>query len=361
MESVSGTAAPSHQEDLDFQAGMLQQVSRTYALTIPRLPRGLREVVANAYLLCRIADTIEDDPALDARHMKALLLQFTEVVAGSADAEPFAAELSALLSAAATTEERALAASSARITRITHRFTPAQRRAVERCLEIMARGMVRFQQQGSGTGLPHMAEFDQYCYHVAGVVAEMLTELFCDYSPAVNKRREDLMRLAPSYGQGLQMTNILKDIWSDLEDGVCWLPQELFLARGFDPRELGAGGSGPGFDAGLDELFSIAHYHLRQGLEFILLIPAKESGIRRHLLLTLGMAAWTLRRTFLSKDFRAGKDFPLPKRAAPALVTAIDLLADSNLLLRGLFCVLLRQVPVRKSGGQPPVQPGEQQ
>jgi len=45
---------------------LLEGVSRTFALTIPQLPGGLREAVTNAYLLCRIADTIEDDPGLDA-------------------------------------------------------------------------------------------------------------------------------------------------------------------------------------------------------------------------------------------------------------------------------------------------------
>ena len=52
--------------DLAYQAEMLQCVSRTFALTIPQLPGALRDVVGNAYLLCRIADTIEDEPTLPA-------------------------------------------------------------------------------------------------------------------------------------------------------------------------------------------------------------------------------------------------------------------------------------------------------
>ena len=56
-----------HTADLAWQHAILQEVSRTFALTIPQLPSGLRDVVGNAYLLCRIADTIEDEPALSAR------------------------------------------------------------------------------------------------------------------------------------------------------------------------------------------------------------------------------------------------------------------------------------------------------
>ena len=39
------------------------------------------------------------------------------------------------------------------------------------------------------------------------------------------------MRLAVSFGQGLQMTNILKDIWDDRERGACWLPRDAFEQR----------------------------------------------------------------------------------------------------------------------------------
>ena len=43
-----------------YQDRILPHVSRTFALTIPQLPPALRTPVTNAYLLCRIADTIED-------------------------------------------------------------------------------------------------------------------------------------------------------------------------------------------------------------------------------------------------------------------------------------------------------------
>src|ERR1700736_6195421 len=44
----------------DFCRHMLPHVSRTFALTVPVLPRPLSAPVCCAYLLCRIADTIED-------------------------------------------------------------------------------------------------------------------------------------------------------------------------------------------------------------------------------------------------------------------------------------------------------------
>jgi phytoene/squalene synthetase len=46
----------------------------------------------------------------------------------------------------------------------------------------MCHGMHKFQFTASLRGLPRSTDLDDYCYYVAGVVGEMLTELFCSYS-----------------------------------------------------------------------------------------------------------------------------------------------------------------------------------
>lgn len=55
--------ATPHPDPLGYQARILSRVSRTFALTIPQLPAELATVVTHAYLLLRLADTIEDEPA----------------------------------------------------------------------------------------------------------------------------------------------------------------------------------------------------------------------------------------------------------------------------------------------------------
>jgi phytoene/squalene synthetase len=57
--------ATSH--DLAFAREMLPAVSRTFAPAIDILPQGLADSVRLAYLLCRVADTIEDAARLPAR------------------------------------------------------------------------------------------------------------------------------------------------------------------------------------------------------------------------------------------------------------------------------------------------------
>ena len=165
-------------DDLAFQAEILRGVSRTFALTIPQLPGALRCVVGNAYLLCRIADTIEDEPTLSVAQKQAFSELFIKVVAGGEAAERFADALHPLLSDAMLDSEHDLVANTARVIRITHGFRTVQRSALERCVSVMSQGMAEFQRNATVEGLANLAHLDRYCYHVAGVVGEMLTELF---------------------------------------------------------------------------------------------------------------------------------------------------------------------------------------
>ena len=333
-------------EELDFQAGMLQRVSRTFALTIPQLPDPLRHVVGNAYLLCRIADTIEDEPALSLERKTAFSERFVALVAGVGAADGFARDLAASLSPSTSAAEHDLAAATPRVVRITHAFRPRQRRAIERCVGIMARGMVEFQAQATRAGLRDVAQLDRYCYCVAGVVAEMLAELFCDYSVVIDRGRDELMKKSVSYGRGLQLTNILKDIWGDLRRGACWLPRSVFDAAGFDLRALAPGKeTHPGFERGLDELVAVARRHLAEGLQFILLIPAAETGIRRHLLWTLGLSVLTLRRLHATASFRNGGEIALPRWSVRAAILLIGALGWSDPTAKLLFHAATRGLP----------------
>jgi len=338
------TTQPSP-EDEAYQNRILQDVSRTFALTIPQLPPHLGRVVGNAYLLCRIADTVEDDPDLAAEQQRAYSERFIAVVEGAADAAAFAADLHPLLSPRLLAAERDLVAHSAAVIRITHSFTAPQRAALARCVRIMAQGMAWYQERETLEGLADQPAMDTYCYYVAGVVGEMLTELFCDYSPAIARHRERLMTLAVSFGQGLQMTNILKDIWEDRARGACWLPRDVFRRRGVELAAVEAGAGSPGFADGLGQLIGIARMHLQNALAYTLLIPARETCIRRFCLWAIGMAVLTLRRINAHRQFRAGSEVKISRRAVRGTILAANLAAGSDRSLQRLFALGTRELP----------------
>jgi farnesyl-diphosphate farnesyltransferase len=330
---------------LDYQSDILARVSRTFALTIPQLPAGLRETVANAYLLCRIADTVEDEPALTVEEKGRFEEEFAQLVDVGGDAYDWSQRLLPRLSAATTADEHELVANAPVVLQITAGFNSVQRRAIARCLRIMCRGMQRFQQNASRAGLGDLAALDRYCYFVAGVVGEMLTDLFCAHSPEVAAQRPQLMRLAVSFGQGLQMTNILKDVWEDLARGACWLPRTLFAGHGFDLSRLTPGCADPGFIAGYRELLGVAHAHLRDALAYTQAIPASETGMRRFCAWAVGMAVLTLDKIAATPVFSSGAEVKISRSAVARTVFLTRIGIRSNAWLGWLFDTAAGDLP----------------
>ena len=320
-----------------YQDQILPHVSRTFALTIPQLPPGLRTAVTSAYLLCRIADTVEDEPALSAADTLAFLQRFTAVVSGREEAALLARELEQRLSERTLPAERGLVRNMERVVRMTARLHDQQRAAIQRCIEVMCYGMHHFQHAASPRGLPRSSDLDSYCYYVAGVVGEMLTELFCCHSSTISQRRAALHDLAASFAQGLQMTNILKDVWEDRQRGACWLPQEVFTRHGIDLAQLSPERYDARFRAGMRELIGVAHTHLRNALSFTLLIPREEPGIRRFCLWAVGLAVLTLRRIERTPRFTAGSQVKVSRSAVAMTRILTSLAVRSDRMLGSLF------------------------
>lgn len=331
--------------DEDYQAYSLQGVSRTFALTIPQLPEKLRLPVGNAYLLCRITDTIEDVATLSIDKKEQFAREFVAVVKGERDGDTFAVAFAKELSNASTEAERDLILNTARAVRLTHSFSPVQRRAIERCVEEMAGGMLKFQKRQSLDGLRDVEEMSEYCYYVAGVVGVMLTELFCDYSPQMEQQRSRMLELAVSFGQGLQMTNILKDIWEDRKRGACWLPRESFSQCAFDLKDIAEHKNDACYLQNLEALVALAVEHLHNALEYTMMIPLKERGVRRFCLWAIGMALLTLRNIQAKKNFSSGQEVKISRRSVKLTVFVTELVVGSNNRSAWMFRQLAKRLP----------------
>ena len=332
--------------DEDYQDRILPHVSRTFALTIPQLPEALRTPVTNAYLLCRIADTIEDETTVSAAATLGLLHRFVGVLCGREEAGAPTKDLLPALSERTLAAERDLALNMGRVVRVTRTLGEQQRLAIQRCVELMCSGMHQFQQTASLRGLPASSDLNDYCYYVAGVVGQMLTELFCAYSAQIGQRRGALHELDVSFAQGLQMTNILKDVWEDRSRGACWLPQDVFTRHGLELEALRAGEPDARFDAAMSELVGVAHAHLRDALAFTLLIPRNETGIRRFCLWAIGLAVLTLQRIHRTPGFTSGAQVKVSRRAVAMTQLLTNVAIRSDWMLRRLFDRAARGLPL---------------
>jgi farnesyl-diphosphate farnesyltransferase len=329
----------------NFQDQILPHVSRTFALTIPQLPMPLRTAVTNAYLLCRIADTIEDEPALSPTESRVFLQRFTAVVRGTEPAGPLARELVRRLSERTLPAERELVSGMERVIEVTAGLG-AERAAIQRCIEVMCHGMHHFQQTASVAGLARSSDLDSYCYYVAGVVGEMLTELFCCHSPAVAAQRNALQELSTSFAEGLQLTNIIKDFWEDRSRGACWFPRDLFARHGIELAEVSPQGSDARFQAGVRELVAVAHGHLRNALAYALLLPTGEPGIRLFCLWAIGLAVLTLRRIDAHLDYANGAQVKVSHSAVLLTRLCTSAAVRNDRLLRRLFEHAARGLPL---------------
>ena len=70
-----------------------------------------------------------------------------------------------------------------------------------------------------------IAELRDYCYIVAGIVGEMLTELFLLDRPGLAPAADYLRARSRLFGEGLQLVNILKDADVDASEGRVYIPR----------------------------------------------------------------------------------------------------------------------------------------
>jgi len=316
---------------------LLLGVSRTFALTIPQLPQELQQAVGNGYLLCRIADTIEDDAGIGLDDKFSFYEEFLQVLKRRADAVDFSRRLHAALSGSVHPAEHELIRLTPTVLHLTRSLPEARQEALLRCATIMCNGMYEFQARKSLDGLGSVPEMSRYCYVVAGVVGEMLTDLFCDYSAAMNEKREAMMNLAVCFGQGLQMTNILKDIWEDRREGSCWLPQSIFSGHGNDLGEILRREEADALAEGIRDLVGIAHNNLQSALAYNRLIPKSEVGVRKFCLWAIGMAIVTLQKIYRNPGYVNGQQVKISRQQVWAVVFSTNSIIYSNRLLRAWF------------------------
>lgn len=289
-------------DDWAFCKTSLEQVSRTFSRPIAMLPGRLEVAVSLGYLLCRVADTIEDHPNVGADIRGDLFRTFLEIMESGRDPADLAKGFEPV---AGDDAELTLARAMPTVMRVFRAQAPSTIAISTRWVTEMARGMdlyTRRQPAGDGyLALYTVSDLDRYCYYVAGTVGHMLTELFVDEMRAggmddrsatqlERKLRED----AESFAEGLQLVNILKDVTDDRARRVSFIPRTSVAAVGLELDELVMPEHRRRAHAAVGPLFDLARERLDGALRYALAIPKHEIGIRLFCLLPLWMAARTL-------------------------------------------------------------------
>jgi farnesyl-diphosphate farnesyltransferase len=205
---------------------LLEQTSRTFALAIPLLPPSLARSVGAAYLLFRIADTLEDASRWDRDRRLGALDAFASWLDGGPASFVDEVRRDPPVDDRACVDlvlraEEVLATVEGEAVILEH---------VKRTAEGM-RAFVARQDEGGALTLATEDDLAAYCYVVAGIVGEMLTELFIAEDAAVARVATKLRENAKAFGEGLQLVNVLKDAPSDEREGRSYLPRSVPRAR----------------------------------------------------------------------------------------------------------------------------------
>ncbi|RAI45902.1 presqualene diphosphate synthase HpnD [Rhodoplanes roseus] len=172
------------------------------------LPRARRDAMFEIYSFCRHVDDIADSPAPRAERIAGL--------------GRWRQELDAVYASRVAPEHRGLAHAIEEFGLRKEDFI-----AIIEGMEMDAAEDIR---------APDLATFDLYCDRVASAVGRLSVKAFGMGEP-------DGERLAHHLGRALQITNILRDIDEDAENGRLYLPRELLQEAGIDttdPRRVAA-------------------------------------------------------------------------------------------------------------------------
>jgi farnesyl-diphosphate farnesyltransferase len=331
--------------DRAFCIDMLPRVSRTFALSIRLLPSPLKYSVLVAYLLCRIADTIEDSRTLTAAEKEGLLERLQRCLE---DADPLGWSPEPGL-VHGDGFESLLLQEGAKVFREFHRLPPEDRNAARPWIQEMCGGMAAFvadpaSSPWAGAGLANVRDLDRYCYFVAGTVGRLLTNLFIVHAPRIGRAGDAaLTSLAVDFGLGLQLTNIVKDMVRDHERGVIYAPNDLCASQGIRPRELFDPANDRAARSVTEALIGRARAHLDNGLRYCLALPQLEYRIRLFCLSALYLAVRTLRAAAHDpRPIRARQEVKISRRDVRRTVVTAAIVAPSNPLTRRYYGLLAR-------------------
>jgi farnesyl-diphosphate farnesyltransferase len=216
----------------------LAKTSRTFALTIPLLPEPLRTEIGVAYLLFRIIDTFEDATSWPPSKRVSALGELAQLLQQS-DERQAAISAGAWLRDPPVSQPAyvELVGATPRVLGWYRRLQPAARMHLRHHLERSALGMCQFVERTDGRGrlqLETLQDLRAYCLVVAGIVGEMLTELFLlSGGEGLAAVASELRARAVQFGEALQLVNILKDAGADAVEGRVYLPRTVALPEVF--------------------------------------------------------------------------------------------------------------------------------
>ena len=319
----------------DLLGDLLRDTSRSFYLSLRILPHELREPIGLAYLLARAADTVADT-RLIARPDRLAHLQRLRDAYGGAVVDVASVARACLPYQAGAGERRLLERVNEAIARV-RGLAPTDRAAVRAVLTTITSGMMfdleRFPGEDAATltALETLDDLDRYTYLVAGCVGEFWTALHVAHRPRLRVWNiAEMSGYGVRFGKALQLTNVLRDIPSDLRHGRCYVPARELDTVGLVPADLLEPSKSPRAAPVLARLIDRTLEHYDEAWRYTLAIPRKEWRMRLACAWPLLIGLATLSALAAAPDPLAGAPVKISRGAIRAILARSMAVVWSN-------------------------------
>jgi farnesyl-diphosphate farnesyltransferase len=293
---------PQHPPEKVLLQHILKHVSRSFYLSLRVLPGSVRKQVSLAYLFCRVADTIADTSIFPrCQRLQILHLFRQQFLLDTPSLDDLNQLRAALLPQQTQQEAYQLFYHLPACFQVFISLSAVDRQLVRELVLTLTHGMEMDLQYFPGETastvqpFPNLAILDLYTYYVAGVVGEFWTKIHKDYIQGWQPHTfQNLCALGIRFGQGLQMTNILKDIGKDLSIGRCYLPGEQLTQLEIGPEELTNPATLQRLRPLIIQLTWHTLEHLDQACQYVLQLPRTALRLRLSCMWPLLFAIQTL-------------------------------------------------------------------
>ena len=239
---MSGREHGPAEADLAWCHEAVQGVSRTFALTVDVLEEPMASQISVGYLLCRVADTVEDAGHIPPDAQSDVLRTYRRAIDpdDGTDIGEFREAVDEWLP-----EERdddwTVVAEAPTIAATFEQLDPEAQEAIVPPVLEMVDGMAMFVDRHATKGglrIDDRDELEQYCYYAAGTVGNLITNLLTRGDVAEERARR-LRETAEEFGLLLQLVNVSKDVYDDYtEENNVYLPAEWLEAEGVDQERV---------------------------------------------------------------------------------------------------------------------------
>ncbi len=307
--------------EIEFYQNHLDGVSRSFAFCIQKLDSPYRHWISLSYLLCRVLDTVEDSIWNDAALQDSQYAEFNRFMSERPTREETLAWAARFPKSIPDTEKKLLSDSFEFFNDL-HGLPEKARLIIQNTVGKMFRGMRYYSTRSTGGSLKltDLADANRYCYFVAGVVGELLSQLYVVYRPDF-KPSEKFHTDALHFGLFLQKVNLLKDQRSDEREGRYLVPDRQILLASLRKNARGA-------------------------MDYLLSLPTNERGYRTFCAWSLFLGAASL--PWMEKAYESDDGSKIPRNVTQELLAAIEDVVQDNATLENAFQEYLPFIPEKQ-------------